>query len=92
MRLDLFLKKTRLIPRRTGATELCREGMVSVNSRPARPSRTVRPGDQLRLQFTSRELLVEVLEMPVSGGVSKAVARTCYRVLEEKKKDVSLFS
>ncbi len=87
MRLDLYLKMTRLVPRRTGAGDLCREGQVTVNGQAAKAARTVRPGDRVVVRSPSRELTVEILEVPTGKNVSRAEARTFYRILEEKRYD-----
>ncbi len=88
MRLDLYLKVTRLVPRRSGAGDLCRDGMVEVNGRPGKAGRQVEPGDRIRVRFLSRELAVEVLGLPAKKSVSKVEARTFYTVLEEKRFDL----
>jgi len=88
MRLDLFLKVARLAPRRTGAKELCDAGGVSVNGQPAKPGREVRPGDLILLRHPSRELRVEVLEVPATRGVSKQRARELVLVLGDRRFDL----
>lgn len=87
MRLDLYLKATRVVPRRTGAGDLCREGNVTVNGRPAKAARPIRPGDRILVQTPGRELTIEVLDLPAKKNVSKVEARTLYRVLGEKRFD-----
>jgi ribosomal 50S subunit-recycling heat shock protein len=88
VRLDLYLKSTRLVPRRSGAGDLCRDGMVEVNGQPGKAGRRLRPGDRIRVRFLSREVLVEVLALPAKKSVSKAEARTFYTVLDEKRFDL----
>jgi ribosomal 50S subunit-recycling heat shock protein len=88
VRLDFYLKVTRLVPRRSGAGDLCREGMVEVNGQPGKPGRQVQPGDRIRVRFLSREIVVEVIGLPVKKTVSKVTARTFYTVLEEKRFDM----
>lgn len=61
MRLDKYLKVSRLIKRRTTANEACDNGLVSVNGRPARASYEVKIGDQISLHMGAREITVEVL-------------------------------
>ena len=70
MRLDLFLKKSRLVRQRHLAKALCDGGAVQVNDRPAKPSLDVRPGDRIRLRLPRRDLEVRVLELPL-GNVSR---------------------
>ena len=88
MRLDFYLKVTRLVPRRSGAGDLCRDGRVEVNGRPGKAGLRVRPGDRIRVRFLSRELAIEVLGLPEKKSVSKVTARTFYTVLEEKRFDL----
>ena len=66
MRLDKYLKVSRLIKRRTIANEACDNGLVSVNGRPARASYEVKVGDRIALRLGSRAVTVEVLSVPES--------------------------
>lgn len=77
MRLDKYLKVSRLIKRRTVANEACDNGLVSVNGKAQRASYEVKVGDQIALQFGSRSLTVEVLS--VQETVRQADAPTLYR-------------
>ena len=77
MRLDKYLKVSRLIKRRTVANEACDNGLVSVNGKAARASYEVKVGDQITLQFGSRIITVEVLS--VQESVRQADAVTLYR-------------
>ena len=61
MRLDKFLKVSRLIKRRTVANEACDAGRVLVNDKPAKASVKVKPGDIIEIQFGTRTVKVEVL-------------------------------
>ena len=79
MRLDKFLKVSRLIKRRTVANEACDGGRVSVNGAPAKASREVKVGDVIELAFGARTVRVEVLN--VAEAVSKADAPAMYREL-----------
>ncbi|MGN0178523.1 MAG: RNA-binding S4 domain-containing protein [Monoglobaceae bacterium] len=63
MRLDKFLKVSRLIKRRTVANEACDGGRVSVNGKIARASYDVKVGDEITIQFGARPLTVRVLEV-----------------------------
>ena len=80
MRLDKYLKVSRLIKRRTVANEACDAGRVLVNGKPARASYDVKVGDTLTVQLGARELRAEVLQ--VSETVRKEVAGELYRILE----------
>ncbi|MEY8387744.1 RNA-binding S4 domain-containing protein [Oscillospiraceae bacterium 38-13] len=85
MRLDKYLKVSRLIKRRTTANEACDNGLVLVNGRPARASYEVKVGDRISLRLGAREVTVEVLS--VQETVRQAEASALYRQLltgEEK--------
>ena len=77
MRLDKYLKVSRLIKRRTVATEACDNARVSVNGRPARASYEVKVGDVIAIRFGERTLTVEVLSVQENAG--KAEASALYR-------------
>lgn len=79
MRLDKFLKVSRLIKRRTVANEACDAGRVLVNDRPAKASAQVKAGDVLGIQFGSKSVRVEVLN--VQETVKKEEAQELYRYL-----------
>ena len=63
MRLDKFLKVSRLIKRLTVANEACDAGRVLVNDKPAKASVKVKPGDIIEIQFGTRTVKVEVLDI-----------------------------
>lgn len=79
MRLDKFLKVSRLIKRRTVANEACDAGRVSVNGKPAKASVTVKCGDVIDIGFGNKEVKVEVLN--VLETVRKDDAKELYRYL-----------
>ncbi len=79
MRLDKWLKVSRLIKRRTVAQEACDGGRVSLNGRTAKPSAEVKPGDVLEISFGARSLRAEVLS--VQETVKKDDAAAMYREL-----------
>lgn len=79
MRLDKFLKVSRMIKRRTVANEACDAGRVLVNDRPAKASAQVKAGDVLEIQFGSKSVRVEVLN--VQETVKKEEAQELYRYL-----------
>lgn len=79
MRLDKFLKVSRLIKRRTVANEACDAGRVLINDRPAKASAQVKAGDVLEIQFGSKSVKVEVLD--VQETVKKEAAQELYRYL-----------
>lgn len=77
MRLDKYLKVSRLIKRRTVANEACDKERVSVNGRPAKASYDVKVGDILEIRFGQNSLKVEVLAVNEHAG--KADASDMYR-------------
>ena len=79
MRLDKFLKVSRLIKRRTVANEACDAGRVLINDRPAKASAQVKAGDVLEIQFGSKAVKVEVLD--VQETVKKDEAKELYRYI-----------
>ena len=79
MRLDKYLKVSRLIKRRTVANEACSGGRGTVNGKTAKAGTNVKPGDEIRIQFGNREVAVEVLA--VMDTVKKDQAAELYRYL-----------
>jgi len=79
MRIDKFLKVSRIIKRRTVANEACDGGRVTVNGAPAKASREVKPGDVIEIRFGARAVKVEVVS--VSENANKAEAPAMYREL-----------
>ncbi len=80
MRLDKFLKVSRIIKRRTVANEACDAGRVSVNSKTARASYDVKVGDVIEIAFGTRNFKAEVLN--VAETVKKDDAQSLYRIIE----------
>ena len=79
MRLDKFLKVSRLIKRRTVANEACDAGRVMINGKPAKASAAVKAGDVLEIQFGTRTVKAEILN--VQETVKKEAAQEMYRLL-----------
>ena len=79
MRLDKFLKVSRLIKRRTVANEACDAGRVLVNDKPAKASTNVKEGDTITIAFGNKDVKVEVLS--VQEVVRKDEARELFRYL-----------
>ena len=77
MRLDKYLKVSRLIKRRTVANEACDNGRISVNGRVVKASYEVKPGDQIAITMGDRTVAVEVLV--VADNVRKDDAVTMYK-------------
>lgn len=63
MRLDKYLKVSRLIKRRTVANEACDAGRVMINDKPAKASAEVKAGDVITIQFGNKDVKVEVLSV-----------------------------
>ncbi len=79
MRLDKFLKVSRLIKRRTIANEACDAGRVLVNGRVAKASATVKEGDEIEIQFGTKTVKVQVLD--VQETTKKDEAKELYRYI-----------
>lgn len=79
MRLDKYLKVSRLIKRRSVANEACDAGRVLVNDKPAKASASVKAGDILTIGFGNKEVRVEVLD--VRETVKKEEAAELFRYL-----------
>jgi ribosomal 50S subunit-recycling heat shock protein len=79
MRLDKYLKISRLIKRRTVANEACDGGHVTVNGTAAKASREIKAGDVLEIRFGARTTRVEVLS--VSENATKTDAPAMYKEL-----------
>lgn len=82
MRIDKFLKVSRLIKRREVAKELCDAGYVSINGKPAKPSSEVNGGETLTLILGKRTLRIKVNE--VRPFANKEQAGTLYEVISEE--------
>lgn len=81
MRLDKYLKVSRIIKRRTVANEACAGGRVTVNGKVAKPGAEVKPGDQLTIRFGEHLGQYEILS--VQETVRKEDAAGMFRVLSE---------
>ena len=79
MRLDKYLKVSRLIKRRTVANEACDGGRAMINDKVAKASAEVKPGDVITISFGNKEVKVEVLD--VQETVRKETAAELFRYL-----------
>ena len=77
MRIDKYLKNSRIIKRRTIAKEACERGRVFINERQAKPGEDISVGDMIQIQFGSEEMNIEVLE--VKDNVRKEDAEKMYK-------------
>ena len=84
MRLDLFLKVSRLCPRRALAQELCDAGFVFLNGRPAKSAHTVKVGDELRIRRRDREIVARVRQAPANRNVSRRDADQLVEIISER--------
>ncbi|PYS90203.1 MAG: hypothetical protein DMF64_15575 [Acidobacteria bacterium] len=86
MRLDQFLRASRLVLRRKIAQELCELGAVTVNGARARAAREVRVGDEITVRRAGDHLLVvRVTSLPPTRQTSKQQAATLYEILSDNK-------
>ena len=83
MRLDKFLKVSRIIKRRSVAKAVCDGGRVLVNDHPAKAGKELHEGDILRINLNSRTLTCQVLSIP-TGNVRAADASSLYEVISEE--------
>lgn len=84
MRLDLFLKASRLIPRRSLAQEFCDAGLIKVNGSVAKSSKEIKPEDEIEIKRRNRLTKIKVLEVPAQKQVSKQDAADLYKIESEE--------
>ena len=82
MRLDKFLKVSRLIKRRTVANAVSEMGRLLVNGNSAKPAKQLKVGDIIEIEYSNRVEKVEVLVVP-TGNVSVQEASSLYKIIEE---------
>jgi ribosomal 50S subunit-recycling heat shock protein len=87
MRLDLFLKASRLCGRRTLAQKLCDAGRVSINGKSAKSSHAVKVGDEILINQHNKLTAVRVLFVPTARQISRKEASTLSEVLSETMLD-----
>ncbi len=80
MRLDKFLKVSRLIKRRSVANEVADMGRILVNGIPAKPSKKLKIGDIITIGYTNREFKVRIIKIP-SGNISVQESPTLYEIV-----------
>jgi ribosomal 50S subunit-recycling heat shock protein len=85
VRLDLFLKLSRLCPRRTLAQELCDAGLVLLNGRTAKSAHSVKAGDEITIRRRDREMTARVLIAPATSNVSRRDAGELIEIVSEKR-------
>lgn len=82
MRLDKFLKVSRLIKRRTVANEVSEQGRIYVNGNVAKPSKQLKEGDEIIIAQANKDIIVKVLRVP-QGNVSVQEAPTLYEEIQK---------
>jgi ribosomal 50S subunit-recycling heat shock protein len=85
MRLDLFLKASRLCLRRSVAQEMCDAGVVFVNGIVAKPAKELHAGDRIEIRRRDHILTLTVNTLPVSKQVARANAPSLYTIVEDEK-------
>ena len=83
MRLDKYIKVSRIIKRRTVAKEVCDSGRVMLNGRPAKPGSEVKVGDIIEISYASGSVKAEILS--IAERVTKDSAAGLYRILSGKE-------
>ncbi|MBM4765305.1 RNA-binding S4 domain-containing protein [Bacillus sp. B15-48] len=83
MRLDKFLKVSRLIKRRTLAKEVSDQGRISVNGQPAKASTNVKVGDELSIRFGQRMVTVKIER--IQENTRKEEAAEMYTIIKEER-------
>ncbi|MGI8668578.1 MAG: RNA-binding S4 domain-containing protein [Aridibacter sp.] len=84
MRLDLFLKSSRLIMRRSLAKEFTQAGLVKINGTKAKSGREVKVGDEIEIKRHNRITKVKIVEVPNKKQVSKNDASNLYEIISEE--------
>ena len=85
MRLDLFLKTSRICPRRTIAQKLCDAGLVYLNGTPAKSAHVVKVGDEISIKRGDKILKLKVLAVPSERQTSRKSAGMLYEILSEQQ-------
>ena len=86
MRLDKYLKVSRLIKRRTVAKEVAESERILVNDKLAKPSKDISIGDKITIEFGTKIVNVRVLS--IDEKTKKENSSMMYELIEEKKKDI----
>ncbi len=84
MRLDLFLKVSRLIARRSLAQESCDAGLIEVNGAAAKSSKEIKAGDKIEIRRRNRITKITVLDIPAGRQVSKTAAQNFYTIIADE--------
>lgn len=84
MRVDLFLKASRLCPRRTMAQNLCDAGRIMINDKSAKAAHPVKSGDELTIHRRDRVTKIRVRSMPTGRQTSRKEASALFEVVSEE--------
>jgi ribosomal 50S subunit-recycling heat shock protein len=84
MRLDLFLKLSRLCPRRTVAQQLCDAGLVLLNGRRAKSARKVKVNDLIAINRRNVEVIARILNIPTTPSVSRRDAAQLIELMNKR--------
>jgi ribosomal 50S subunit-recycling heat shock protein len=90
MRLDQFLKISRLVARRSLAQEFCDAGLISVNGTKAKSSKEVKTGDEIEIKRRGRLTRVRINTIPATKQVAKNSASALFEVLEDSRSEDDL--
>lgn len=85
MRLDKWLKVSRVIKRRTIANEACDKDKIKINDKLARASTEVKQGDKVEINMGERQTILEILKVPTGGNITTQEAKEFYRIISETK-------
>lgn len=89
MRLDVFLKLSRLIPRRTLAQEFCDAGLIEVNGAKAKSSKEVKAGDEIIIRRRNRTTKLFVESVSDKKQLSKELATDLYKLISDETEPLS---
>lgn len=87
MRLDLFLKKIRVIRTRAKANALCKNGMVLLNGVKAKPGKDIDLNDIIRIDFIKRILVIKITKIP-RGNIAKSDVKLYYNIIKDEKVNI----
>ena len=85
MRLDLFLKLSRLCPRCTVAQKFCDAGFVLLNGRTAKSAHAVKGGDEITIRRRDHEIVARILNVPTGRSVSRRDANQLVQIVSERR-------
>ncbi len=83
MRLDLFLKASRLLPRRSLAQQFCEKNLIRVNGAIAKSSKSITAGDEIEIRRKDTIVVIKVIAIPKTKQMSKESAAELYSVVSE---------